>query len=243
MKAGGWTTASLAEVAGVDPKTVERWVNLGRVPHRRIALAVATALKEDVFALWPGLRRSRPAKAVHNELVALYGCRADAPSDLWWELFASAEAQIDVLVYAAVFLHEQHPSLNTLLAEKAASGCQIRVLIGDPDSENVTARGREERFGHGIVSRCRLAQMHYAPLANVAGLQLRQHGTTLYNSLYRADDQVLVNAHLWGMNAYAAPLWHLRRVEDDQHSLFDTYMASFDEVWAAAATPIRDERS
>lgn len=230
------TQNDLAEVVGVDPKTVERWVRQNRVPHRRIAERAARALHEDVQDLWPALRSPRRARAFHPELVALYPRRADAPANLWWDLFTAATRNLDVLVYAAVFLHEQHPELNALLADKAAHGCQVRIAIGDPDSANVAARGAEEKYGHGIESRCRLAVMHYTPLASVEGCQVRTHGTTLYNSVYRVDDQMLVNAHLWGMNAYGAPLWHLRRVPDAQPSMFDTYLASFDEVWATATT-------
>lgn len=78
--------------------------------------------------------------------------------------------------------------------------------------------------------------MHYTPLALVEGCEVRTHGTTLYNSIYRIDDHMLVNAHLWGMNAYGAPLWYLRRVPDTQPSLFDAYLSSFDEVWSAATS-------
>jgi hypothetical protein len=77
----------------------------------------------------------------------------------------------------------------------------------------VAARGREEKYRHGVESRCRLALLHYQPLIDVPGIGLRTHGTTLYNSIYRVDDQMLVNAHVWGVNAYAAPVWHLRRAE------------------------------
>jgi hypothetical protein len=149
------------------------------------------------------------------------------------DLFAEAKTNLDILVYAAVFLHEQHPELNALLAQKASHGCRVRIAVGDPDSPNVSARGEEERFGHGIETRCRLAVMHYRPLAAVEGCEVRLHGTTLYNSIYRVDDEMLVNAHLWGMNAYGAPLWHLRREPDAEPILFDAYLTSFDEVWAA----------
>jgi hypothetical protein len=37
--------------------------------------------------------------------------------------------------------------------------------------------------------------MHYAPLMGTAGIEVRQHGTTLYNSIYRGDDMMIVNAH------------------------------------------------
>ncbi|MCY0948366.1 transcriptional regulator [Streptomyces sp. H27-S2] len=148
------------------------------------------------------------------------------------DLLAVARERIDVLVYAAVFLHEAYPRLNDLLRERAADGCAVRIAVGDADSENVQQRGQEEKFGHGIESRCRLALLHYRPLASVPGIELRTHGTTLYNSLYRADDQVLVNAHAWGVNAYGAPVWHLRRHESG--GMFDTYADSFDAVWETA---------
>ncbi|MGW0731522.1 helix-turn-helix domain-containing protein [Streptomyces sp. NPDC002851] len=232
MASGGWTHAGLADAAGVDPKSVERWVNLGRTPRRATALKAAEALGEDVHALWPSLRQARAARAVSPELVALYGQRADLPVSVFVELLAQARQRIDVLVYAAVFLHEAYPRLNDLLRERAADGCAVRIAVGDAESPNVQQRGQEERFGHGIESRCRLALLHYQPLAGVPGIELRTHGTTLYNSVYRADDQMLVNAHVWGANAYGAPVWHLRRNVDG--GMFDTYAASFSVVWEVA---------
>ncbi|HEX5566272.1 MAG TPA: XRE family transcriptional regulator, partial [Streptomyces sp.] len=193
---------------------------------------------EDVHALWPALRQPRSARAVSPELMALYDQRADVPVSAYTDMFAQAREHIDVLVYAAVFLHEAYPRLNDLLRERAAEGCRVRIAIGDADSENVRQRGQEEKFGHGIESRCRLALLHYRPPAGVPGIEVRTHGTTLYNSLYRADDQVLVNTHVWGVNAYAAPVWHLRR--HDSGGMFDTYAQSFDAVWATA-TPVQEE--
>ncbi|MEV8101837.1 XRE family transcriptional regulator [Streptomyces sp. NPDC088135] len=238
MAAGGWTYAALAQQVEVDPKSVERWVNLGRIPRRATALQAAKALGEDVHALWPALRQARPARAISPELVALYDQRADIPVSAFTDLMARARERIDILVYAAVFLHEAYPRLNELLSERAAEGCTVRIAVGDPDSDTVQARGQEERFGHGIESRCRLALMHYRPLAGTPGIEVRTHETTLYNSLYRADDQQLVNAHVWGVNAYAAPVWNLRWHKAG--GMFDTYADSFDAVWATA-TPVREE--
>lgn len=232
MVAQGWTHASLAEAIGVDPKSVERWVNLGRVPRRRTAIAAAETIGDDVHALWPALRQARTARAVSPGLVALYDQRADVPASTFVNLFTTAREHIDVLVYAAVFLHEAYPRLNTLLTERAQAGCTIRIAVGDADSDNVKQRGAEERFGHGIESRCRLALLHYRPLLEVPEIEVRTHDTTLYNSIYRADDEMLVNAHVWGVNAYGAPVWHLRRSVGG--GLFDTYAESVDAVWAAA---------
>ncbi len=232
MASGGWTCSALAGAVGVDPKTVERWVNLGRTPRRGVALKAAETLGEDVHELWPALRQSRAARAVSPELVALYEQRADMPVSMFAELVARARQQVDVLVYAAVYLHEAYPRLNEVLCERAAAGCSIRIAVGDPESPCVQARGTEERFGLGIESRCRLALMHYRPLLATPGFELRTHGTTLYNSIYRVDDHMLVNAHVWGVNAYRAPVWHLRR--EGPGGLFDTYADSFARAWDTA---------
>lgn len=229
IAARGWTHAQLAEAAHVDPKSVERWVNLGRVPRRRTAIQAAECLGEDLHALWPALRQARTARAVSPELVALYSQRADVPPSMFVDLFARAHERIDILVYAAVFLHEAYPRLNSLLIERAAAGCTVRIAVGDADSANVQQRGREEKFGHGIESRCRLALLHFQALHETPGIEIRTHSTTLYNSVYRGDDEMMVNAHVWGTNAYGAPVWHLRRIVDG--GLFDTYADSFDAVW------------
>ncbi|WP_308342470.1 XRE family transcriptional regulator [Streptomyces sp. MW-W600-10] len=237
MAVGGWTYNALADQVEVDPKSVERWVNLGRTPRRATAVLAAKTLGEDVHVLWPALRQSRPARAVSPELVALHDQRADVPVSTFVDMLTQAREHIDVLVYAAVFLHEAYPRLNDLLRERAADGCAVRIAIGDPNSVSVQQRGQEERFGHGIESRCRIALMHYGALAGVPGIEVRTHATTLYNSIYRADDQAMVNAHVWGVNAYAAPVWHLRR--SGEGGMFDTYAGSFDAVWETA-TPVRE---
>ncbi|MDX6739336.1 helix-turn-helix transcriptional regulator [Actinocorallia sp. A-T 12471] len=234
MTAGGWTYATLAEAADVDPKSVERWVNRDRTPHRATAMRVAERLGEDVFALWPSLRQGRAARAVSADLVALHEQRADVPVSAFVDLLKQATERIDVLVYAAVFLHEAYPRLNDLLRERAAEGAAVWIAVGDADSSNVQQRGREERFGEGIESRCRVAAMHYRQLVGTPGIEVRTHGTTLYNSIYRADGQMFVNAHVWGANAYAAPVWHLRRSGDG--GMFDTYAASFDAVWGTGVS-------
>jgi len=235
MAAGGWTLEGVAAKVEVDPKTVERWVNLGRTPRQATARKAAEVLGEDVFALWPKLRQPRAAHAVSPELVALYEQRAGVPVSTFIDLFTKARKHIDILIYAAIFLHEAYPRLNDLLEERAADGCTVRIAVGDAAHENVRQRGTEEKFGHGIESRCRLALMHYRPLVETPGIELRTHGTTLYSSLYRADDEILVNAHVWGINAYAAPVWHLRRNRDG--GMFDTYTDSFGAVWETA-TPV-----
>ncbi len=220
---------AIIEATGVDPKTAQRWIN-GRTPTARHRSNVVKLVGEDEAYLWPDLiDGERVRTASRSELVALYAHRADVPADLWPTLFRRAERAIDILVYAALFLHEQDPDLNELLEKKAAAGCEIRIALGDPDGSCIKTRGDDEHFGHGIVSRCQLALLHYRPLIGVERVSVHVHDTTLYNSIYRFDDEMLVNAHLYATNAYAAPVLHLRRLDGGQ--LFANYAQSFDAVW------------
>jgi hypothetical protein len=114
------------------------------------------------------------------------------------------------------------------------------VLLGDADSPKISERGTEEEYGEGIESRCRVALRHYEPLIGTPGFEMRLHDTTLYNSIYRFDTNILVNAHVWGANAYSSPVLHLRQVQGG--SLFAGYVKSVDAVWAAAR-PVEQARA
>ena len=153
---------AVASHASVDPKTVQRWL-AGRLPHARHRWAVASLLHEDEGYLWPQIGAPTQS-ASRAELITLYAHRADVPFDLWWQLFQRSEGQIGILVYAALFLHEQYPAINELLVSKCTAGCNVRILLGDPNCQAVRLRGSDEAFGEGIESRCRVARRHYEPL-------------------------------------------------------------------------------
>ncbi|GAA1231459.1 hypothetical protein GCM10009676_13060 [Prauserella halophila] len=63
-------------------------------------------------------------------------------------------------------------------------------------------------------------------------MEVRTHGTVLYNSLYRFDDDLLVNGHAHGALAGQNPVLHLRR--QPEGSMWQHYMRSFDRVWERA---------
>jgi transcriptional regulator with XRE-family HTH domain len=232
LTARALTVDAVAARAGVDSKTVQRWL-AGRTPHARHRWAIAALVREDEAYLWPtALRTHRQADASAAELIALYPHRADVPSSLWRTLIDEVRQDLTILVYAAVFLPEQQLDLVDLLRSRATAGCRVRIALGDPSSPKLLERGSEEKFGVGIVSRAEVALKHYQPLRDCSGVEVRIHGTTLYNSIYRFDDIMLVNAHIWGQNAFGAPVLHLRRLVDG--GLFDTYATSFEAVWATA---------
>lgn len=90
-------------------------------------------------------------------------------------------------------------------------------------------RGKEERLFEAIPARIRMALAYYEPLMETDGIEFRLHGTALYNSIFRYDNQTLINQHIYGTYGYLAPILHLQRI--DGADLFDVYMRSFELVW------------
>jgi hypothetical protein len=227
------TIPDVAAQVGVDPKTVERWIILGRIPHRSHRWATASLLGTDEAYLWPEIaddRRTQAASAA--ELVTLYSNRGAVPGALWRSLLEAATANIDVLVFSGLFLPDGYPEVAKLLAAKAEQGVNVRLALGDPDSEAVRRRGEEERIGDGLAARVRLSLIYLRDAVGAPGVELRFHATTLYNSIYRFDNDMLVNAHVYGSPAAHSPVLHLRRLPGGR--LFDHYQASFERVWEQA---------
>lgn len=230
LASAGVTTQDLAQQMGVDPKTVERWISPGRVPHAGSCYKVARTLDVSPTWLWPGLAKERPPEASRTEVVELYPHRSDAPKRLWGEVASAAVEQIDIVAYASLFLPEESPEIISELRRKAEAGARVRIALGDPDSAEVALRGEEEGLGEAIAGRVRMALTYYKPLTYVPGVAIHLHRTTLYNSILRFDDQMLVNMHVYGAYGYIAPLLHLRRV--DSGRMFEMYAASFERIWA-----------
>ncbi|MTE20163.1 XRE family transcriptional regulator [Streptomyces sp. TRM43335] len=224
---------SLAEACGVDPKTVSRWLG-GRVPHPRHRFRVAQHLRVEETFLWPAPqpRTGRPAAGSGAELVGTYANRASVPREMWLSLLQEARREIGVLVFSGTFFAQSNPHVAKMLAERAADGVRVRLCFGDPAGRAVAVRGREEGIGDTLAAKIRASLTYYRSLLSEEGCEVRLHDTTLYTSMFRYDDNLLVNPHIWGQPASANPLLHLRRV--DASGWFDNYAQSFDAVWAGA---------
>jgi hypothetical protein len=178
------TVSEVAAQVGVDPKTVERWIVLGRVPYRSHRWAIASLLGTHEAYLWPEIvddKRTQAASAA--ELVTLYPNRGGVPGALWRSLLEGAADRIDVLVFAGLFLPDGYPEVAKLLASKADEEVKVRLALGDPDSDAVRRRGEEERIGDGLAARVRLGLMYLQDAISAPGVELRFHATTLYNSI------------------------------------------------------------
>lgn len=235
----GLSIEKVAREAGVDPKTVQRWLS-GRAPHPRHRFAIAQLVDEHEEFLWPGVgRRQADPLGAAAEMVAAYAYRSDLNADRWWALFNGAEHQIDLLGYTLYFLPHQHPDLVDLLIDKCQRGTKIRIAVADPESEYVRLRDEEEREAITLVPRIQSTLEAFAPLIDCPGADLRFQNAPLYNSLFRFDDEMLVTPHLYGTPGRAAPMMHLRRLGPS--GMFSRFSAHFEGLWSDSS-PIAEHR-
>ncbi|GIH28500.1 transcriptional regulator [Acrocarpospora phusangensis] len=228
----GVSVADLAAAIEVDPKTVERWITKGRAPYRKHRYAVSSHLGMEESYLWPeALTREQVASASESEIVSVYPHRWAVPRDIWGRLFSAAKDEIGVLVYSGMFLAED-AGMVRVLGERAEAGVRVRILFGDPASPEVARRGADEGIDEGMAAKVKNALVLFKQIRALETVEIRLHSTVLYNSIYRADDQLLVNTHVYGAPAANAPVLHLRRVVGGD--MVTTYLESFERVWSQA---------
>jgi len=222
-----------AEAAGVDPRTIDRWIaDRDRIPYAASREALSNLLEVPATVLWPNVT-SAPQST--RELVAMYPNRRALPPSHVMGLLMQAEQRIDLLALAATWLWDAVPGFGESLAIKADSGLAVRVCLGDPFGESARARGREEGIGNLMTSRCQLA-LGYAREHLADHLDaIRLHDTTLYASILRFDDQLLVNWHLYGAAAKDSPVLHVR--DYAKPGVAQSAIASFERVWSSAYPP------
>ena len=232
----GLNADDVAARLAVDPKTVQRWFT-GRVPYPRHRTALAELTGWGIRDLWPEAEPPAQPTSTADEVCVVYASRALVPVDAWHTLFRRAERAVDVLAYSALFLAEDGVA-QRILRERADAGVRVRLALGDSDDVHVAQRGADEGIGEGMAGRIRIALVLFRSLAMHPGVTIRLHNTVLYNSLYRADDDLFLNPHVYSCPASHTPVVHLRGPSGS--GMFNTYLDSFERVWASAA-PLREQ--
>ncbi|WP_461005973.1 hypothetical protein [Streptomyces capparidis] len=98
-------------------------------------------------------------------------------------------------------------------------------------------RDTEYPIGGGVTGRVAAVMAHYKQHMP-STVEIRLHDTPLYNSIYRFDEEMIVNDHVYGVLAAFTPCLHLRRMDG---SYFNTYIESYERVWASARSPAHTE--
>lgn len=222
------TPTALAELVGVDAKTVSRWLVEDRVPYPVTRIKIAHALSQQESYLWPALVEHSPSSvAALGDLENVWPTRTAISSDQWHELFSRATRQVDILVYAGDFLIEILDFFE-VVAAKAARGVSVRMLIGDPASCVIQHRV-QELSEPSLPDRCRMMARQMSDLARARGVAMRVHATILYANQFRFDNIQLVNACAFGVRDAASPVYSYRATVGSQ--LFDFHAEAFERVW------------
>lgn len=229
LRGAGIDVLDVAARLAVDPKTVNRWI-AGRKPYPRHRDALSKLTGWSPRDLWPDLPRPVEPATEADEIRLIYPHRSAVPPDAWLRLFAKAQQDISILAYSALFLAEDIEA-SSLLRGRAQAGVRVRIALGEPAGVHVADRGGEERVGDGMSARIRTALVGFSPVVE-AGAKLRLHDTVLYNSIYCADDELLVNTHVYGHPASHAPVFHLWKRSGE--GMATTYFDSFERVWATS---------
>jgi hypothetical protein len=230
LASAGLTADDVAAQLAVDPKTVQRWFT-GRRPYPRYRSALAKLTGWSVRDLWPDVSATPQPLSDTDEVRVIYAHRAAVPVDAWHTLFRSARREIGILAYSGLFIAED-ATVQQILREKASDGVRVRIALGDPDGEQVARRGEDEGIDDVMAGKIRNALTLYRPLADASNAEIRLHDTVLYNSIYRADNDVFANHHIYGCPASHTPVLHLRRSGND--GMVVAYLDSFEQVWSAA---------
>jgi len=221
------TEEDVAARLQVDPKTVRRWLE-GRVPYLRHRWAIAAMVGADETDLWPQLRttRTRP-----DEVVGIYPHRDAVPRDVWLRMFGFAQREIGILDDVDMPVATD-PTIAAVLAERARSGVKMRICVHDTNTQAGMQATVCPDSGHTLESRVRKALVIYAPLGATGEVQIRLHRGVVYNSMYSADDQMLVGQHVYGMPIKSSPVLHLERAEGSD--MVAVFSEAFETAWAAA---------
>jgi len=214
----------------VDPKTVRRWLE-GRVPYLRHRWALTGLLDADEADLWPEVRAAITARSRPAEIRAVYPNRHAVPRQAWMSLFGSAGREIGILACSGLFLARE-PDILGVLADQAREGVRVRICLCDPGRQVQEECSAGEGAGDAGAAGIREALALFGQLRESAGVEIRLHRAVLYNSIYRADGQLLVSQHAHGIPGERAPVLHLRSAADGD--LAATYLDAFDRIWTGA---------
>lgn len=242
IRAKGLSPQRFATLADVTLKTVHRWLaNTEANVQEHNAQRAAEVLGCTPHDLWPAKfspsdPATYPVAAMPGPFTAtFYASRTQVPINVWREHFSHAHTSIDILVIAATFLFDTLDDFLDILLAATERGVTVRFLVGDPDSQAMTLRGQEESIGESVIARSRNSIELLAPHASTPGLNVRTHQTTLYSSIFRVDDAVIVNFHIYGSPGRNNPVMLLSRHEEPR--LWATLERAYTRVWDTA-TPL-----
>ncbi|MFD4538151.1 DUF5919 domain-containing protein [Kitasatospora sp. NPDC058397] len=185
--------------------------------------------------IWPNTVRANVKTGHDREVFAVYPYRSACPQSVWAQLIAEARSDIFLAGYTNYFVWLEQPALLQTLRRKAESGCRVRFLLGDPDSDTTRQREQIEGVALTVSTRIRVTLENLAKLSGTEGFEARfsapDDGPNHVGlSVFRFDEHALVTPHLARAVGHDSPLMHLRR--SGENGMFDRFAEHVEELWS-----------
>jgi hypothetical protein len=209
----------------VDPKTVRRWID-GRLPYLRHRLALGALLGLSQADLWPQLRGDG---SWPEEVSAVYPHLDAVPHEVWLHMIESARHEVDLLACAEL-LTADGLVMNALLARPTRHGMRVRICIGEHGT--LSSRAIDAVADRGATCLGKAALALVSELQSLGSATVRVHEGIVYNTICRADNELLAAQHAYGIDRRRAPAVLLSNV--GKAAIYGAYARSFDQVWATA---------
>jgi lambda repressor-like predicted transcriptional regulator len=247
MKAAGVSPRTLAVHAGVDAKTVGRWLSGESQPRKPNARAAAAALGCRPEELWRDVMNqpdfdasatvliSSPADAI-ADLRAVYPTRtqflAAHPLD---QLFAHA-TDICMSGLSLNLLCQQYP--DTEIVRLLSDGVSIRCLFLKPGGHHISDREAEEHHAPQVLSNLTTSNIHTLQRIQTrlseevaAYLQMRLYDDPVRFNIMRINSAIaIVQPYLPGARGVESPTLVIQK-RDAPSGLFNVFSNVFDYYW------------
>src|SRR5581483_7493563 len=99
------TPEGLADLAGVDLRTAQRWL-AGRTPHWRHRITIAKSLGIEETELWPDAAPNVEAPGRSNELEGAWATATEPGAPRWQKLITAANERIELCDYTLLDILE-----------------------------------------------------------------------------------------------------------------------------------------
>ncbi len=192
------------------------------------------ALGVEAGMLWPKAVRGRLKTGTDQEIIQSYPYRSACPSTLWGELIGASAEELFFGGYTSYFLWTQVPALPETLRRKAAQGCRVRFLLGDPEGPATRQREEIEDVALTVSARIRMTLQQLDRLGRIEGVETRfsspaDAANHVSLSVFRFDGEALVTPHLARLAGHDSPLLHLRR--RGEGGMFARFAEHGEELW------------
>jgi hypothetical protein len=240
----------LGELLGWMPSAaaVKRWEQ-GSIPPGDVLLAAAVVSQNvpgDVLTLPLGPGAARRAGLLSalgpvldhmddsSESVTPYADRGLIAREQWNDIIQGSTEHL-WLYGMAEFGYASDDEVPGILSDATAKGCEVRILLLNPDYPGATAIDADEGSPPGtLAARTRAALARFRQMQQACGgqMQVRIYDAPPTVSVVRGDDHMLVTPYLRFFVGSNSPTFELRAASAEK--MFSRYARHFENTWNLA---------